>query len=54
MSKKRGNYRVKAWPALVDERDSVAIKLFEQSARAAAGDVARFAAAAVAEHSVAD
>ncbi|SPX53144.1 ATP-dependent helicase hrpA [Klebsiella pneumoniae] len=26
---KRGNYKVKAWPALVDERDSVAIKLFD-------------------------
>ncbi|MBJ3816763.1 ATP-dependent RNA helicase HrpA [Shimwellia pseudoproteus] len=26
---KRGNYRVKAWPALVDEKDSVAIKLFD-------------------------
>ena len=26
---KRGNYKVKAWLALVDERDSVAIKLFD-------------------------
>ncbi|WP_158663283.1 DUF3418 domain-containing protein, partial [Escherichia coli] len=26
---RRGNYKVKAWPALVDERDSVAIKLFD-------------------------
>ncbi|WP_261653462.1 ATP-dependent RNA helicase HrpA [Erwinia mallotivora] len=26
---KRGNYRVKAWPALVDEKDSVAIRLFD-------------------------
>jgi ATP-dependent helicase HrpA len=26
---KHGNYKVKAWPALVDERDSVAIKLFD-------------------------
>lgn len=26
---KRGGYRVKAWPALVDEGDSVAIKLFD-------------------------
>ena len=26
---KRGNYSVKAWPALVDEKDSVAIKLFD-------------------------
>lgn len=26
---KRGNYRVKAWPALVDEKDSVAICLFD-------------------------
>ncbi len=28
-TQKRGNYKVKAWPALVDERDSVAIKLFD-------------------------
>ncbi|XPE55944.1 DUF3418 domain-containing protein [Shigella flexneri] len=27
--RKRGDYKVKAWPALVDERDSVAIKLFD-------------------------
>jgi ATP-dependent helicase HrpA len=26
---KRGNYSVKAWPALVDEKDSVAIRLFD-------------------------
>lgn len=26
---KRGNYRVKAWPALVDDKDSVAIRLFD-------------------------
>lgn len=26
---KKGNYRVKAWPALVDEKESVAIKLFD-------------------------
>ncbi|MCE0491575.1 ATP-dependent RNA helicase HrpA [Pantoea sp. Mb-10] len=26
---KRGSYRVKAWPALVDEKDSVAIRLFD-------------------------
>ncbi|UWS31148.1 ATP-dependent RNA helicase HrpA [Erwinia pyrifoliae] len=26
---KRGNYSVKAWPALVDEQDSVAIRLFD-------------------------
>ncbi|AXF75776.1 ATP-dependent RNA helicase HrpA [Erwinia tracheiphila] len=26
---KRGNYHVKAWPALVDEKDSVAIRLFD-------------------------
>ncbi|PKH26769.1 ATP-dependent RNA helicase HrpA [Enterobacterales bacterium CwR94] len=26
---KRGNYSVQAWPALVDEKDSVAIQLFE-------------------------
>ncbi|BAN96467.1 ATP-dependent helicase HrpA [Plautia stali symbiont] len=26
---KRGNYQVKAWPALVDEKDSVAIRLFD-------------------------
>ena len=26
---KRGSYSVKAWPALVDEKDSVAIKLFD-------------------------
>jgi len=26
---KRGNYRVKAWPALVDDRDSVSIRLFD-------------------------
>ncbi|WP_436233218.1 DUF3418 domain-containing protein, partial [Escherichia coli] len=25
----RSRYKVKAWPALVDERDSVAIKLFD-------------------------
>ncbi|MDF7680964.1 ATP-dependent RNA helicase HrpA [Enterobacteriaceae bacterium ESL0689] len=29
---KRGGYRVKAWPALVDESDSVAIKLFDNQA----------------------
>ncbi|UMX83715.1 DUF3418 domain-containing protein [Klebsiella pneumoniae] len=28
-NRKRGNYKVKAWPALVDEHDSVAIKLFD-------------------------
>ena len=26
---KRGNYQVKAWPALVDEKESVAIRLFD-------------------------
>jgi ATP-dependent helicase HrpA len=29
LEQKRGNYSVKAWPALVDEKDSVAIRLFD-------------------------
>lgn len=29
---KRGNYQLQAWPALVDEKDSVAIRLFDSEA----------------------
>ncbi len=52
---KRGNYKVKAWPALVDERDSVAIKLFDNNpAGAKTGNVERSSPSTAAEYSIAD
>ena len=50
---KRGNYSVKARPALVDEKDSVAIRLFD-SQHEQQNDVARPASSAAAEYSLAD
>ncbi len=46
---KRGNYKVKAWPALVDERDSVAIKLFDNPLEQKTGNVERSSPSTAAE-----
>ncbi len=51
---KRGNYKVKAWPALVDERDSVAIKLFDNPLEQQQAMCVRFTPSAVAQYSFTD
>ncbi|XPE41614.1 DUF3418 domain-containing protein [Shigella flexneri] len=53
VTNKNADYKVKAWPALVDERDSVAIKLFDNPLEQT-GDVVRFTPPVAAEYSIAN